>query len=126
MFVEKKRTKFMALPLLFTTYTINEEKINVKSGLFSTVEDDAYMYKVQDVRLKRSFLERIFKTGTVICFTGDTTHPELKLEHIKKSSEIKDFIMSASEEARIKRRTLHTLDIASSEISDVDDLDDLN
>lgn len=125
MFIEKKRTKFLALPILFTTYTIDEEKINIKSGLLSTVEDDAYMYKVQDVQLKRSFLERLFKTGTVICFTGDTTHPELKLEHIKNAHDVKDFIMKASEEARIKRRTLHTLDIGNGDIPNVDELDDL-
>ena len=75
------------------------------------MEDDAYMYKIQDVRLKRSFFERIIGLGTVVCYTGDVTHPELKMVHIKNAEAIKDFIMQASEQARIKRRTLHTMDI---------------
>jgi len=123
MFIEKKRTKFFALPICFTKYTIEDEKINVKRGFFTIVEDDAYMYKVQDVRLVRSLWERIFRTGTVICYTGDTTTPEIKLIHIKNSLEIKNFIMKASEEARIKRRTMHTLDINASHY-DSDDVDD--
>lgn len=117
-FIEKKRTKFLALPICFTTYTITDEKVTIKSGFLSITEDDAYMYKIQDVRLRKSFLERVFKIGTIICYTGDTTHPELTLSHIKHAVEIKDYIMAASEEARRKRRTMHTLDI------DVTDLDE--
>lgn len=110
-YVEKKRTKFLGLPMCFTTYTLSDDKITITSGFLDITVDDAYMYKVQDVKLTRSFVERIFKLGTVTCYTGDTTHPELKLLHIRNASEIKDFIMNASEEARRKRRTLHTMDI---------------
>lgn len=117
-FVEKKRVKFFGLPLSFTKYTIGEEKITITAGFLSITEDDAFMYKIQDVRLTRSLAERMFKLGTIICYTGDTTHPELVLVHIKHSGEIKDFIMQASEEARRKRRSLHTLNI------DAEDLDE--
>lgn len=110
-FTEKKRTKFLGLPICFVTYKIFDEKINIKSGFLTTVEDDAYMYKVIDVRLTKSFMERIFKLGTLTCFTGDRTHPELKLVHIKHSAEIKEYLMTASEEARKKRRTMHTMDV---------------
>lgn len=120
-FIEKKRTKLFALPLCFTTYYIDDEKLTIKSGFLSVIEDDAYMYKIQDVRLVRTLLERIFKLGTIICYTGDTTHPELKLVHIKNSYEVKEYLIKASEEARIKRRTLHTLDIGNSEFSDIPD-----
>lgn len=117
---ERKRTKLFALPLYFTTYTISEDKLTITSGFLSITIDDAYMYKIQDVRLTKSFLERIFKLGTITCYTGDTTHPELKLQHIKNASKIKDFILGASEEARRKRRTMHTLDI------DVDEMNEDN
>jgi uncharacterized membrane protein YdbT with pleckstrin-like domain len=114
-YVEKKRTKFLALPICFTTYTITDEKLTITSGFLDITVDDAFMYKVQDVKLTKSLMERIFKLGTVTCYTGDTTHPELKLLHIRNASEIKDFLMNASEEARRKRRALHTLDIDNSD-----------
>lgn len=110
-YVERKRTLFLGLPICFTKYSISDEKVNIKTGFLNIVEDDAYMYKIQDVRLKRSFFERMIGLGTVVCYTGDVTHPELKMVHIKNAEAIKDFIMQASEEARIKRRTLHTMDI---------------
>jgi uncharacterized membrane protein YdbT with pleckstrin-like domain len=117
-FVERKRIKFFGLPLSFTKYSVEEEKITITSGFLSITEDDAYMYKIQDVRLTRSLMERIFKLGTITCYTGDTTHPELILIHIRHSNEIKDYIMEYSEEARRKRRSLHTLNIDAEELDD--------
>ncbi|NLY47914.1 MAG: PH domain-containing protein [Clostridiales bacterium] len=105
-YVERKRAKFLGLPLSYTKYSISEEKITITSGFLSITEDDTLMYKVQDVRLTRSFMERLFKLGTITCYTGDTTHPKLVLEHIKRSKAIKEFIVNASEEARRKRRAL--------------------
>lgn len=124
-YIESKRTKLFALPICFTKYKINDDKLTITSGFLNITEDDAYMYKIQDVRLTRSLMERIFKIGTITCYTGDTTHPELKLIHIKNASTIKDFLMEASEEARRKRRTMHTLGI-DAVAEDFDDEDDQN
>jgi uncharacterized membrane protein YdbT with pleckstrin-like domain len=120
---EKKRTKFLGLPICFVTYHIYDDKINIKRGFLTTIEDDAYMYKVQDVQLSKSLMERIFKLGTITCFTGDKTHPELKLIHIRKSAEIKDYLLQASEDARRKRRTMHTLDIDGTDSQEFDEDD---
>ena len=107
-YIEKKRWAFLGLPLTFTKYKITEEIITVDSGLLKKVENDCYMYKVVDVRLEVSLLERIFGLWTVHCFSGDLTNPDLRLLHIKRAKEIKDFILKQSEEERLKRKTLNT------------------
>lgn len=112
-FVEKKRWLFLGLPFTFTKYVIKEDMITVDTGVFTKVENDCYMYKVQDVTLKTSLLERIFGLGTIICYTGDTTNPQLVMAHIKNARAIKDFILEQSEIARRKRRTMNTLDIGA-------------
>lgn len=119
-FMEKKRWLFFGLPFTFTKYYIKENTITIDSGLLKKVENDCYMYKVQDVELVTSLMERIYGLGTVVCFTGDTTHPKLVLEHIKNAKEIKNYILEASEEARMKRRTLNTLDIGAADLADGD------
>lgn len=106
---EKKRSLFFGLPLSFTTYTITEKKINIKKGLLRTVEDDTLLYKVQDVKLVRGIFERLFKLGTVICYSSDVTDAKLAITHIKNSSEVKEFILQTSESERQKIRAIHTV-----------------
>ena len=112
-FTERKRWLFFGLPFTFTKYTITPSLVTIDQGLFNTVEDDCYMYKVQDVKLNTSLFEKIFKLGTIICFTGDVTNPELRLVHIKHAKEIKSYLLKQSETARLKRRTLNTVDIGA-------------
>ena len=121
-FKERKRLLFLGLPWTFTKYTVTPSFITVESGLLSTTEDDCYMYKVADVKLTTSLMERIFKLGTIVCYTGDVTNPELKLVHIKHSREIKSYLLKQSEAARLKRRTLNTVDIGAHG-ADMADLD---
>lgn len=122
-FKERKRWVFFGLPFTFTKYIITDNMITRNEGFLSKVENDCYMYKVVDVRLVTSFFERIFKLGTVICYTGDTTDKELKLVHVKHAKAIKNYILEASEAARLKRRTINTMSLNSGDIADVDDVD---
>lgn len=105
---ERKRWPFLGLPFTFTTYNVSEELITVDAGLLRRVENDCYLYKIIDVRLEVSLLERIFGLGTVHCFSSDVTDPDLRLMHIKNAKEIKDYILKESESQRLKRRTLNT------------------
>ncbi len=119
-YTERKRWLFLGLPFTFTKYIIKDDMLTIDSGLFKKVENDCYMYKVQDVELVTSLAERLVGIGTVICYTGATTHPKLILSHIKHAKEIKNFILEASEQARMRRRTLNTLNINA----DLDDMED--
>ena len=118
-FRERKRILFFGLPFTFTVYTASNVVVTVDTGFFNREENDCYMYKVQDVKLTTTLLERIFGLGTITCYTGDVTNAELKLIHIRKSKEVKNYLLKASEAARMKRRTLNTLDIgAAQDLSD--------
>lgn len=121
-YMERKRWVFLGLPFTFTTYHVAENVITIDSGFFRKVENDCYMYKVQDVEHTASIWERMVGLGTIVCYTGDTTHPKLLIEHIRNSKAIKEFILKESEEARLKRRTVNMLDIGSGEAGDIDDV----
>ena len=110
-FTERERLLFQGLPWTFTKYIIKPSNLTIQAGFLKTEENDCYMYRIQDVKLVTTLGERFFGLGSVICYTGDVTNPEIHLEHIKHAKEVKNYILQASEEARIKRRTLNTMDI---------------
>ena len=119
-FVEKKRWLFLGLPFTFTKYTVTEEQITINSGLFTRIENDCYMYKIQDTVLSVSLFQRILGIATVVCKTSDVTHGQLVLKNIKNAKAIKDFIVECSEEQRMKRRTINTLNIDADVDGDID------
>lgn len=121
-FRERKRWVFFGLPFTFTVYTVKEDNITINTGFLNKEENDCYMYKVQDVTLKTSLLERIFGLGTITCYTGDNTDKQLVLEHIKNSKQVKQFIIEQSEKERRKRRTMNTLDIGAENADDIDEM----
>ena len=124
-FTERKRLLFFGLPWTFTKYTITPSLLTISQGLLNTTENDCYMYKIQDVKLTKTFMERIFGIATLTCYTGDITHKEIVLEHIKHAEDIKNYLLQTSEEARIKRRTLSTIDISARDLDEVDGVEDI-
>lgn len=112
-YVERKRWLLFGLPLTFTKYTVTCEQLTVNTGFLRREENDCYLYKIQDTVFCSSLLERLFGLGTVVCKTGDVTHPELTLRHIRHAKEVKDFIVEQSERERMERRTIATLNIGA-------------
>ncbi len=110
---ERKRWLFLALPLTFTKYTVTEEQIIINTGFLNQEENNCYIYKVQDTVLSASLFQRMVGLGTVVCKTSDVTHPQLVMKNIKNARKIKDFIIENSEDQRMKRRTINTLNISA-------------
>ena len=112
-YVERKRWLLFGLPLTFTKYTVTGEQLTVNTGFLRQEENDCYLYKIQDTVFRTSLFERLFGLGTVVCRTGDVTHPELTLRHIRHAKEVKDFIAEQSERERMERKTINTLNIGA-------------
>jgi len=117
----RKRWVFFGIPWTFTVYNIGPDLLTIDKGFLKTEENDCYMYKISDARLTRTLAERIFGLGTVTCYSSDTTDKVILLEHIKDSVEIKDYIIKASEEARLRRRTVNMQNITPEDLDDLAD-----
>ena len=121
-FTERKRWLLFGLPWTFTKYLLKDEILTTQTGFFTTLINDCYMYKIVDVQLERSLMEKMVGLGTVVCYTSDTTDKVLKITHVRHAEQIKNFILEKSEKMRMKRRTLTTMSLNSDASDGVDDL----
>lgn len=124
---EKKRLLFLGLPWTFTKYELRENVLTIMKGFFTVTEDDCYMYKISDVEITRTLLQRMAGLSTITLFTSDVTDKTIQLVNIKHGREIKDFLLNASESARLRRRTVNMQNIGfgADDIHDVDEFDQI-
>lgn len=99
-YVWKDRKRYLGLPLSFTRYSIRNQRLYLSKGFFNTSEDELLLYRILDVKLDRTFGNKIVGVGTVTIYTADKTNPEIKLTRIKNAKEVRDLISKAVEEER--------------------------
>ena len=103
LFKQRKRN-WCGLPWSFTIYSFDEERIFIESGVFSKKEDEVHLYRVLDLSLERSFLQRIFKMGTIKVDSSDKTMKCFELKNIKNPKEVKEQLSELVEEERQRKR----------------------
>ncbi|MBR6642721.1 MAG: PH domain-containing protein [Lachnospiraceae bacterium] len=92
------------LPWTFTVYSFDEDRIFVDTGLFNKRQDEIRMYRVLDITLTRSFLQRMFGMGSIQLKTSDKTMGDFEIKNIKKSKDIKMQLSDLIEACREKKR----------------------
>ena len=124
---ERSRWLLFGLPWTFTKYEIRENDFTIIKGFFTVRENDCYMYKISDVEVTSTLLQRMAGLSTIVLYTSDVTDRTIVMKNIKHGKEIKDFLLQASEAARLRRRTvsMQNIGFGAGDIHDVDDMDDL-
>ena len=121
---ETQRLLFFGLPWTFTKYELRDNDLTIIKGFLTVRENDCYMYKVSDVEITRTLMQRIFGLSTITCFTSDVTDKTIVMKNIKHGREIKDFLLHASEAARLRRKTVSMQNIGF-DSDDVDEMHDM-
>lgn len=101
---DRKRWTLFGLPFTFTKYTCTSEKFILESGMLSTKEEEIRLYRIVDLTLERSFGQRIFGLGTIICDTVDKSTPRLVIQNVKNARSVKELISEAVEAERVRKR----------------------
>lgn len=99
-----RKRPFCGLPWSFTKYMLSEDRFFITRGIFTIKEDEVRLYRITDVALQRTFIQRIFGTGTISCCSADKSLGDFKIEDIKKSREVKELLSSAIEKERMRKR----------------------
>jgi membrane protein YdbS with pleckstrin-like domain len=58
-----------------TSYTISRDRLEIEEGIFSKTNNNLDMFRIKDLALQRSILDRLVGIGSVIIETSDPSHP---------------------------------------------------
>lgn len=98
------RKRILGLPISFTKYYIKKNRLYSSTGFFSSKEDELLLYRILDLKLEITLINKIFGVGTITLYTCDETDRELKLIRIKNPKEVRDMLSEMVEEARNKNK----------------------
>lgn len=101
---DRKRTKLFALPWTFTVYRLTEDRLLIKRGFFTTREDEVRLYRILDISLKRTLLQKMFGTGSILCHSTDKTMGDFEIINIKRSYDVKNLLSDLVEKERMAKR----------------------
>ena len=101
---QDKKKPIFGLPLSFTKYKMTSEKLIIENGFLSIAQDEVRLYRIMDVSVKCSLIQRIFNVGTIHCCSADKTLPEFDIKDVKNPIQVKDLISKNVEEERTRKR----------------------
>ena len=104
MILWKDRKRILGMPITFTVYSLSEDRLFIKTGLFNLRTEEIILYRIRDISLRRSFGQRIFGVGTVHICSSDHTCPELDVKNIRHSEKVKEMIHEQVEKMKLERR----------------------
>ena len=56
---DRKRILFLGLPWSFTRYSVSKDRFFISKGFFSVKDDEVRLYRIMDISLERSFMQRL-------------------------------------------------------------------
>lgn len=102
----KDRKRYFGLPISFTVYSFDCNRLYIKKGLIHTTVDELLLYRVLDIKLARRLSQKIFRVGSIILDTADKTHNQITLKNIKDSDRVRKAISAIVEKERDEKRVL--------------------
>lgn len=100
----KDRKRILGLPITFTVYSLSEDRLFIKTGLFNLRTEEILLYRIRDISLRRSFGQRIFGVGTVHVCSSDHTSPEQDIINVRNSEHVKELLHEQVEKMKLARR----------------------
>lgn len=101
---DRKRVLFFGLPLSFTTYRLTSNRLFINSGFLTQTQDEVRLYRITDVSLSRTLIQRIFGLSTIHCNSSDKTLGNFDIINVKDGENVKELLSQSVEEERMARR----------------------
>lgn len=100
---ERSRWLFLGLPFTFRVYRITPRKLLIENGLLSREYDETLIYRITDLKLKRSLAQRMVGLGTLYVYSKDVSDGgTLVIKNIKNCKNFYDKLSYRVEQERLR------------------------
>lgn len=100
---EKKRL-WCGLPWTFTTYAMSGDRLFVRNGLLTTHEYEVRLYRIINISISRTLVQRIFGLSTIHVDSSDRDLSSFDIINIRNGASIKEILSEAVERERRRNR----------------------
>ena len=94
------RKRILGLPLSFTRYRVDEDRLYVETGLIRSEINELLLYRVLDVKSTRTLGQKLVRVGTITLMSSDQSSPRLELKNIRDCERVRRFLSTLIEKQR--------------------------
>lgn len=102
---DRKRI-WCGLPWTFTKYGFSDDRLFVETGLLTTRLYDSRLYRVTNISVSRTLIQKIFGLGNIHIDTTDKDLGCFDLVNIKNCLDVKEKLSEAVEQERIRNKVV--------------------
>ena len=118
---KSRKRMWCGLPLTFTDYSFDDERFYIESGFLNKRSDEVRLYRITDLAVTRSFIQRVFGMGTIHVSSADKTLGNFDIVNVKNVKDVKEQLSELVEKQRDSKRIYMREGINSSPDDDIDD-----
>ncbi|WP_420796411.1 PH domain-containing protein [Bifidobacterium stellenboschense] len=97
----QRKRNWCRTPFTFTTYTLTADELAVKTGVLRETYDVTKLFRVVDMTITRSLLQRLFGLSTITLETRDqSSGGQTVLKNVIHGFEVRRVIQHAVDDAR--------------------------
>lgn len=99
----KDRKRILGMPISFTAYRVDRDRLTCKRGFFKTEVDELLLYRVLDIKSSRTLGQKLFGVGTIVLYSADRTHSSFELKNIRRPDKVRVFLSKLVEYERTSK-----------------------
>jgi len=102
----KDRKRYLGMPISFTRYEFDSDRLVSRIGLLKTVTNEVLLYRILDIKMTQTLWQKLFGVGTLMLFTADQSDNQIPLINIKHPEKIRRGLSELVEKERMEKRLL--------------------
>jgi uncharacterized membrane protein YdbT with pleckstrin-like domain len=108
---DRKHT-FLGLPLSFTVFRLTHERLFIKTGFFTTEENEVRLYRVLDMQLRETLWQKILGLGSIVLKTSDKSMKNFTIPNVIHPRDVKE-VLSTNVEIQRKLNRVSNRELMS-------------